>query len=76
MASVMPAQSYPKIYKVNEVHVEVKNAAEDSAFQATPRWFSGLSALTYPKHLYIGEKAVKVSDSTQESGTRTFFAQG
>lgn len=76
MASTMPTSTYPKTYRVNGHDFTVKNAAEDTSFQADPRYHAAITVLTYPKTLTCGPNVTVVAKSaTEESGARTALGQ-
>lgn len=76
MASVMPTQTYPKIYQINEKQHEIHNSAEDTSFQALPRYFAAITTATYPKILYLGGLQIHVKSSAEETAVRAYYAQG
>lgn len=75
MSAVMPTKSYPKIYANGSRQYEIHNSAEDTSFQSSSQYFSGISTPTYPKILYIGGREVHVHSSAEETTVRAFFAQ-
>jgi phosphoribosylamine-glycine ligase len=75
MASVMPANTYPKTYQVNEKQYVMHSAAEDTSFQATAVYHAAITVNTYPKFLQHGSQTIKVNNATEEASARAKFGQ-
>jgi hypothetical protein len=76
MASVMPTSTYPKYYVVNQKEFKIRNAAEDTAFQASVHYCAGITVKSYPKLLTLGPNIeVTVNNSSEEASARAKFGQ-